>query len=88
MAFTSAISKKTIFGDLRVHFGTYTNTGGSTGGDITTGLKQIFHIKLQPTGSAVVANCPVINETLPLQLDGVTVVNTADEDGLWIAYGL
>ena len=67
--------------------GTFTNTSGSTGGDITTGLKTVVEFSLQHTGSAVVASAPVVNETLPLADTAITIVTVADADGRWIAWG-
>ena len=71
--------------------GTYTNTSSSTGGDITFPLFRLYALFLQPTGSAILANQPVVNETLPLEgktsIDA-TIVTTADEVGTFIAIGL
>lgn len=89
MAFSSAITRtvQNVVGDRKIVHGTYTNTSGSTGGNIDTGLAVCEFIMLQPTGSAVVASNPVVNETLPVAGSAITVVNTADEDGYWMAYG-
>ena len=87
MAFENKVTNRTVMGNKRVHMGTYTNNGGSTGGDINTGLRSCEHINLQPNGSAVVASAPVVNETLPVDGSAVTVVNTADESGTWMAVG-
>lgn len=89
MAFTNAIVGRTIVGNKRMHWGTYTNTAGFTGGDIDTGLKSCDHIELQPTGTAVDANTPTVNENLSGPINGaaVTIVTTADADGSWIAFG-
>jgi hypothetical protein len=87
MAFASAVSEISVFGNKRIVWGTYTNTGGSTGGDIATGLNKVDTIKLQPTGAAVVASAPSVNETLPLSSGDVTIVNTANEVGQWVAFG-
>jgi hypothetical protein len=90
MSFTSAVTKNTVFGDLRVVMGTYTNDSGSTGGEIRTGLGTVMDLHMQPKGAAVVADASVVNETFPLAntYGDVTVVNTADEVGTWIAYGI
>ena len=89
MAFASTITRpvKNIMGDRKETHGTYTNGGGDTGGDIDTGLRVCEYIQLQPTGAAVVASAPSVNETLPADGSAITVVNTADEDGNWIAWG-
>jgi hypothetical protein len=87
MAFASAITKRTVMGNKRVHFGTYTNGSGDTGGNIDTGLRSCESIFLQPGGSAVIATAPVVNETLPVAGSAVTVVTADDEDGTWMAMG-
>lgn len=88
MAFTYVVSEKTVFGNKRVHKGTFTNTGGSTGGDIETGLARVDFISLQHGGAAVVSDAPAVNETLPLASGAVTVVTAADADGFWWAEGI
>lgn len=87
MAFTSAVTMKTVFGNKRVHFGTYSTDSTDTGGDINTGLRSCEAIFLQQTGSAVTADAPVINETLPCAGNAVTIVQTASADGYWMAVG-
>ena len=91
MAFTFTVETdpyETV-GRLKVMIGTYTNTAGSTGGDIdlTDHLTRVLHLKMQPTGSAVSATANAVNETMPLDLTAVTVVTIADEDGTWEAWG-
>jgi hypothetical protein len=92
MAFTATVIERTVFGDKRVVLGKYVNTGGSTGGDITTGLNAIQTLIIQPYGSAVVSQ-PVINETVPTadvpmtDAAGLTVVTNANESGTFIAIG-
>ena len=88
MAFASAVTDKTVFGNKRVHFGTYTASGGGTGGDIATGLQQVHSIMLTATGSSIVADAPTVNETLPLVGGDVTVICTANTTGVWMAIGL
>lgn len=87
MAFTSAIVTKTVFGNKRVHFGTFTTSGAETGGDIDTGLRSCEEIFLQQMAAAVTADAPVINETLPVDGSAVTIVTTASADGYWMAIG-
>jgi len=87
MAFSSTIEKKAVMGDLRVYTGTFTNTGGSTGGNITTSLSRVLHMTLTPTGAAVSADAAAVNETMPFSGGDVTVVTTADVDGTWVAFG-
>lgn len=88
MAFVSAItSEVAIFGSRQVKYGTYTNAGGDTGGEVITGLKSVEHITLQATGSAVNTGVPVVNETLPLASGSVTIVTDDGADGVWMAIG-
>jgi hypothetical protein len=87
MAFSSTITETTVFGNKRVAYGTFTNGGSDTGGDIETGLDRVDAIHLVHSGSAVVASAPVVNETFPLASGDVTIVTVADADGFWIAYG-
>lgn len=87
MAFASAITDKTVFGNKRVHYGTYTNGGADTGGNIDTGLEVCEGLILAPTGSAVGANASKVNETFPVAGSAVTIVTDADEDGQWFAWG-
>lgn len=84
MAFASAVTFKTVFGNKRVHYGTY---GGSTGGNINTGLRLCEHIQLQPKSSAVEANAPAVNEDMPCAGDAVTVVHDSGGAGTFMAVG-
>lgn len=87
MAFESAIIKESVFGDMRIRIGTYTNGSGDTGGEIVTGLTNCDYIELQPIGSAVIATQSVVNETFPLASGSITVVTADNEDGTWFAIG-
>jgi len=88
MAFAYTVDEETVFGNKRIKVGTFTNAGGDTGGDIVTGLNSVEFIQLQHTGSAVAANAPAVNETLPLASGSVTVVTDDGADGVWFAIGL
>ena len=85
MAFTSTISAKGVMGDVRYAMGTFTNTSGSTGGDIATGLTKCDILLLQHTGSTVVGNAPVVNEIFPGATGDPTIVTDSNEDGIWWA---
>jgi hypothetical protein len=84
MAFASTITLKTVFGNKRFHAGTF---GGSTGGDINTGLRICESINLICKGSAVAANAPAVNESLPVAGSAVTVVHDSAQTGFWTAVG-
>lgn len=87
MAFASTITDTKVAGDERETRGTFANTGGSTGGNIDTGLEICESLVLQHIGSAVVASAPVVNETFPVAGSAVTVVTVADTTGVWVAKG-
>lgn len=78
MAFSKTITKKTAFGDMFVHMGTYTQASGDTGGAIATGLSKIFNF--QATGALTAVNS-----------SGTVTITTADpgaaQTGYWVAYG-
>lgn len=86
MAFTSTVSEQTVMGNKKVHFGTFTSAGGSTGGDINTGLKSCEHIFFTSYAAAV-GNDIVVNEDLPVAGNAVTIVSDANETGTWMAIG-
>lgn len=86
MAFTFTRTNDTVEGNLRFSYGTYTSAGGSTGGDIRTGLSKIDGLILQQNGAAVVASQAVVNETFPMA-DPVTIVTAANGTGYWMAWG-
>ena len=88
MAFTSTISSGgAVIGNKRARWGTFASTASDTGGNIDTGLRIVEFIFLQQTGSAVTADAPVVNETLPVAGSAVTIVTTADATGNWFAIG-
>lgn len=84
---TSQPMKHVTFGNKLGVIGTYVSSGGSTGGDIVTGLQVAEAVFLQPKGSSILANQPVVNETLPLRGGSVTIVTTANEEGSFMILG-
>lgn len=87
MAFTISDKVETVFGNKRAVYGVYTNDSGSTGGDIDAGLTTYEVVQLQPKGSSVSANQPVVNETLPLTGSDPTIVTGANEVGTFFVLG-
>ncbi len=87
MAFTATVVGQTVWGNKSVHYGTYANTGGSTGGDINTSMIRVEEMIIQPKGSAVQSNFPVVNETFPVAGNAVTIVTDADTSGYWVGIG-
>ena len=86
MAFASTVSGSTVFGNLRVTYGTWTTD--TTTGDIDTGLTKVLNMQITGAGSAVVADAPTINETLPCSGSAVTIICTSATVGYWIAFGV
>ncbi len=86
MAFGSAITLKTVFGNKRFHAGTF-DCSAVTGGDINTGLRICEQINLTVQKSAVVANAPVVNESLPVAGSAITIVTDSGNVGYWTAVG-
>lgn len=76
-----------VDGKFRAVRGSYLSAGGATGGDIVTGLNQVWEMILEPTGASVQANAPVVNETFPVQGGTVTIVTDADVGGRFRAVG-
>ena len=91
MAFTGLVTNNIPggFGSKRFTYGTYANTGGSTGGDITTNLSQVDGCWLSVNSSSVGTNESAVNETFPLVNTGgvVTIVTDANQSGYWYAFG-
>jgi hypothetical protein len=87
MAFTSTILGQSALANRRVTYGTYDTSSTETGGDIDTGLMTCECIMLTPKGSAVTSNQAVVNETLPVAGNAVTIVHDASSDGYWVAIG-
>ena len=91
MVFASAVIKRYrgVLGRLAIEIGTYTNAIGDTGGNIVTNLTHVHFLFLQPGGAAVIAASPTVNVDFAKPLDGsaIAVINTADEDGFWLAIG-
>ena len=87
MAFTSTVTKISVVGDLVMVVGTFASSGGSTGGDISTGLRRVLHLTIQETGAAVKTNVSVVNETMPAETGDITIVCDANVAGTFVAYG-
>ncbi len=86
MAFAFTKTAEYVGGDLRFTSGTFTSSGGGTGGDIYTGLQKVEGMYLIQNSSSVVASQAVINETFP-KADPITIVSAANVSGYWWAFG-
>ena len=87
MTIASVITKTGVMGAYKVAWGTFTVSGGATGGNIDTGLTLVHSMYLQTGGAAVSADQSSINETLPCDGSAVTIVTTANTVGTWFAIG-
>jgi hypothetical protein len=85
MAFTSAILGTSNMGSKKMSWGSWTTD--TTTGAIKTGLAVIENFQLCPNKSAVAGNQCVVDETFPLNTDGVTIVIDSGVDGYWFAIG-
>jgi len=72
-------------GTRKAAFGTFTNSGGSTGGDIVTGLNVVENFAAFYTNSSTTS--PYADETFPLAGGVVSLVTGANDGGVWIAFG-
>ena len=85
MAFSYTLYKRQMAGNLWMAWGTFTNSSGSAGGDIDTGLSTVDHFAAFYTSSSSTA--PYANETFPLTHTAVSLVTGANDTGLWFALG-
>ena len=87
MTFAVNNDGKFVCGNKEIAYGRYTNAGGDTGGEVTTGMAYIETFHLTHTGAAVATNSPAANETFPLAKGAVTIVTDDGSDGVWLALG-
>lgn len=91
MAFSYVIKDTIQTIGAKIIVGTYANSGGSTGGDITLPVVRLLALNLQPLAASISANQPVVNETLPMQGKfnvSPTIVTSANESGVFTAIGI
>ena len=75
-----AITKETVFGNLKVQIGTYSATG--TAVSIATGLKAVFFAGLVSAGSAT---CPYVTSGTA---GTVAAVTASSDTGTYMIIGL
>lgn len=80
MAFTYTLNTS-VAGNLRVAYGTYTNTDASTGGTINTGLTKVQDFVSSNNTQSVTTNLMTVSGGI------ITLTTIADEDGTWRAEG-
>ena len=78
MAFAATQTGESVFGNLRVMYGTYTQGNTDTGGDIQTGLGQVMF------ATATAATKQVTDKG---KVTITTADPTADVTGYWMAMG-
>ncbi len=90
MAFTSSLIKKMRFGRTRVHFGKYTATAATTGGDVDTKMGLCDFLIPWQKKNVAIATEVAVNEDFssgPINGSAITIVHEAAGDGYWIAVG-
>ncbi len=85
MALTSAVTFKTIFGNKRVHWGTFTEGSSGTSGNVDTGLRkcEVF-LPVAKNGTAQEIS---FNEDLPADGSAITIGYESGAEGYWLAIG-
>jgi hypothetical protein len=85
MAFSSTIdTRPNILGNLHMLTGTFTNTGGSSGGDIALAERLSIVLAAGANGGAAGLTDTEIDATVQTTL---TLVTAADLDGTWWVLG-
>jgi hypothetical protein len=87
MAFAFTRDGKSVMGNKRVAWGTFTNASGDTGGNIDTGLVLVESMYFAGSGAGALTALPSVNETLPASGGAITIVCADGEDGYWFAIG-
>ena len=87
----SSVINELPHGGRRITYGSFTNGGSDTGGEISTGLNIVESFSITPySATAVDANACVVNETFPLNGTGeqsVTIKCDSGISGYWRAIG-
>ena len=84
MAFTYAVTKATVIGDVRCVVGTYTNADSTTtGGAIATGMNEIFFFD----SNYQLSQAQTVNKTA-ISGGTATITTVASETGQWLAVGV
>ena len=91
MAFSSAVTENTVWGNMRVVMGTFTNTDTDAGGDIDTGLKYIQNAAVNVTSHVDSAMPKVfVNKTIAAGAAAngyLGLVCGEGVDGTWTVWG-
>lgn len=91
MTIASVIVRQMVWGRVRVHFGTYLDSGAGTADNIDTGLRRcLFFLPWEKKATAP-AEAPAVNEDFTAVVDGsaVTMIASAiSTAGYWLAIGI
>lgn len=90
MTWSSSVIQKMRFGRNRVHFGSFTSSGGTTGGNIDTGMRLCdFLLGWQRKITAPTELIGVDEDFSagPIPGNAITIVTEAAVVGFWIAVG-
>jgi hypothetical protein len=93
MAFTYTEIHRVADANLIIAYGTYTSTENDEGGEITVlDLHSILNVSLQPVGTTVETDAPVVNEEftgLPVRINknSFAIKTVANGCGLWKVEG-
>lgn len=85
MAFSYTLRKRLMAGNIWLAWGTFTSSGGSTGGDIDTGLSTVEVFTAFNTAAPAAA--PYADESFPLTDTDVSLVTGPNDVGVWFALG-
>lgn len=88
MAFTFTKDIEFNHGGAKVVTGTWTVTGATATGEITTGLGTINYIQAAIYAASTASALPAFNETFPFDSGAVTLIATSGTTGGWVAIGL
>ncbi len=87
MSISATLLGRSVVGNECMTWGTYTDSGAATEGNVNTYLGVCTKMILQPYGTTVATNAGVINETFPVDGSAVTIRVDASQVGLWLAWG-
>lgn len=87
MAFDYAVTKTDLVGTHWEAWGTFTNGGSDTGGNIVTGLTYVDQMQLTAYGATAPANAASVTTDLPATGGTVGIITIAGIDGVWVAKG-
>jgi hypothetical protein len=98
MTFSYTINGRQLIGNAKLVYGTFSNDGDSTGGEIETALRTIENFSITHIDSTIVSDAPVINGTIETTTSKafirttdpqgtITIVTVANTSGFWMAIG-